>query len=73
MNFTSFSREDFAALLIGPKDQACDVCFIARYPSAAVFADMVRDATYREAMGIDRRRWELAPDAAWADGERGRL
>ncbi len=37
-------------LLIGPRDEAWDICFIARYPSAAAFADMVRDPVYREAM-----------------------
>jgi uncharacterized protein (DUF1330 family) len=37
-------------LLIGPKDEVWDVCFIARYPSSAAFADMVRDPVYREAM-----------------------
>jgi uncharacterized protein (DUF1330 family) len=37
-------------LLIGPKEEAWDVCFIARYPSSAAFADMLRDPLYREAM-----------------------
>jgi uncharacterized protein (DUF1330 family) len=37
-------------MLIGPKEEAWDVCFIARYPSAATFAEMVRDPVYREAM-----------------------
>jgi uncharacterized protein (DUF1330 family) len=37
-------------MLIGPKEEAWDVCFIARYPSTAAFADMVRDPVYREAM-----------------------
>lgn len=37
-------------MLIGPKEEAWDVCFIARYSSAAAFAEMVRDPVYREAM-----------------------
>src|SRR5689334_11209847 len=37
-------------LLIGPKDEAWDVCFIARYPSSAAFAGMMRDPADREAM-----------------------
>lgn len=38
-------------MLIGPKEEeAWDVCFIARYPSATAFAEMVRDPVYREAM-----------------------
>ena len=37
-------------ILIGPKEEAWDICFIARYPSTAAFADMVRDPRYREAM-----------------------
>src|SRR5262249_50321771 len=35
-------------MLIGPKEEAWDVCFIARYPSATTFAEMVRDPVYRE-------------------------
>lgn len=55
MNFTSFSknmprRSRLDQMLIGPKEEAWDVCFIARYPSAAVFAGMVCDPVYREAM-----------------------
>ena len=37
-------------LLIGPKEEAWDVCFIARYPSSVAFAGMLRDPLYREAM-----------------------
>jgi uncharacterized protein (DUF1330 family) len=37
-------------ILIGPRDEAWDICFIARYPSAAAFADLVRDPVYREAV-----------------------
>ncbi len=37
-------------MLIGPREEAWDICFIARYPSTSAFADMVRDPLYREAM-----------------------
>jgi uncharacterized protein (DUF1330 family) len=37
-------------LLIGPKEETWDVCFIARYPSSTAFADLLRDPLYREAM-----------------------
>ncbi|HBT42760.1 MAG TPA: DUF1330 domain-containing protein [Rhodospirillaceae bacterium] len=37
-------------VLIGPDDEAWDVCFIAEYPSSAGFADMVFDPQYRTAM-----------------------
>jgi uncharacterized protein (DUF1330 family) len=43
-------RGRFDQLLIGPKEEAWDVCFIARYPTSTAFADMVRDPIYREAM-----------------------
>lgn len=57
-------------MLIGPKDEAWDVCFIARYPSASAFADMVRDPVYREAMAhrqaavANSRLIRLGPAAA---------
>lgn len=38
-------------VLIGPGDEAWDLAFIAAYPSAAAFLDMVTDETYqREAV-----------------------
>lgn len=37
-------------MLIGPKQEAWDICFIARYKSTAAFAEMVRDPVYRQAM-----------------------
>lgn len=37
-------------MLIGPREEAWDICFIARYPSTSAFADMVRDPGYRKAM-----------------------
>lgn len=36
--------------LIGPAEEDWDVAFIAYYPSAAAFLDMVTDPAYREAV-----------------------
>lgn len=37
-------------MLIGPADEAWDLCFIAEYPGPDVFAAMIRDPEYRQAM-----------------------
>lgn len=37
-------------LLIGPADEHWDIAFVAAYPSAAAFVEMVRDPVYREAV-----------------------
>ena len=37
-------------VLTGPVDERWDAAFIARYPSAAAFLEMVTDADYREAV-----------------------
>jgi uncharacterized protein (DUF1330 family) len=37
-------------VLIGPLDERWDVAFIARYPSASAFLEMVTDAEYRVAV-----------------------
>ena len=36
--------------LIGPRDEAWDIAFIARYPTGAAFLEMLRDPEYREAV-----------------------
>ena len=36
--------------LIGPADERWDLVFVARYPSAAAFLEMVTDPVYREAV-----------------------
>lgn len=36
--------------LIGPQDEQWDLVFIARYPTAGAFLDMVTDPVYREAV-----------------------
>lgn len=43
-------RGRFELTLIGPEDERWDACFIATYPSAAAFVEMVRDPVYREAV-----------------------
>lgn len=37
-------------MLIGPKDKSWDMIFVARYPTAAAFLEMVTDADYRIAV-----------------------
>ena len=37
-------------MLIGPKDKQWDLIFIARYPSAGAFLEMITDPQYREAV-----------------------
>jgi len=39
-----------ALMLIGPQDEAWDIAFIAEYPRAQAFIDMLRDPVYREAV-----------------------
>ncbi len=38
---------NFELMLIGPKDEAWDVCFIAQYPNADAFISMVKDPDYQ--------------------------
>ncbi len=40
----------FELTLIGPQDERWDVVFIAEYPSADAFIEMLRDPVYREAV-----------------------
>lgn len=37
-------------MLIGPKDKQWDLAFVARYPTAGAFLEMVTDPVYREAV-----------------------
>ena len=37
-------------VLIGPADEAWDKAFVARYPSAGAFLEMVADPAYRAAL-----------------------
>ena len=43
-------RGDFETMLIGPMTERWDHCFIARYPSAAAFLEMITDDAYRAAV-----------------------
>lgn len=40
----------FEQVLIGPADERWDIVFIAEYPSADAFIEMVRDPVYRDAV-----------------------
>ncbi|MBR9843318.1 MAG: DUF1330 domain-containing protein [Rhodobacteraceae bacterium] len=54
-------------MVIGPKDEAWDLCFIAEYPSSEAFVEMLRDPDYRKAMAhrqaavVDSRLVRMAP------------
>ncbi|GGE23243.1 hypothetical protein GCM10011360_09720 [Primorskyibacter flagellatus] len=43
-------RGSMEFMLIGPRDEQWDYCFIAEYPSQQAFIDMIYDAEYRRAM-----------------------
>ncbi len=45
-----FWRGAMQAMLIGPADERWDAVFIAHYPSAAAFLEMVTDPDYRSAV-----------------------
>jgi len=63
-------RPDF--MLTGPQEEAWDIAFIAEYPSAQAFIDMIRDPDYREvvkhrtAAVADSRLLRLKPGEAGA-------
>ncbi len=54
-------------VLIGPEDEHWDIAFIAEYPSAAAFGEMVKDEAYqqavkhRQAAVADSRLIRMAP------------
>lgn len=43
-------RGAMEVMLIGPRDEQWDYCFIAEYPSPQAFIDMIYDPDYRRAM-----------------------
>ena len=49
-------RGRFELMLIGPKDERWDLCFIAEYPSVAAFVAMIRDPVSARRSSIGRRR-----------------
>jgi uncharacterized protein (DUF1330 family) len=59
-------------LLIGPETEHWDLCFVAEYPSASAFADMLKNPGYqavvhhRQAAVKDSRLLRLKPGAAGA-------
>lgn len=61
---------DFRLMLIGPEDERWDRCFIAEYPSAAAFVQMIKDPDYqkavvhRQAAVLDSRLIRLSPRAS---------
>lgn len=58
---------EFRFMLIGPSEESWDRCFIAEYPSAAAFVEMIRDPDYRRAVVhrqaavLDSRLVRLSP------------
>lgn len=58
---------EFELMLIGPEEEAWDHCFIAEYPSAKAFVNMVKDPDYqkavvhRQAAVLDSRLIRLTP------------
>lgn len=65
-------RGNFELMLIGPREEAWNECFIAEYPSVSAFVEMVRDPVYREAVKhrqaavLDSRLIRLQPAVAGA-------
>lgn len=43
-------RGGFQSMLIGPADESWDEIFVARYPTAHAFLEMVTDPAYRQAV-----------------------
>ena len=43
-------RGNFQLTLIGPSDEAWDICFIAEYPSGEDFISMIRNPDYQKAV-----------------------
>ena len=60
-------RGKLEQVVIGPADEAWDLCFIAEYPEPAAFLLMLKDPDYRNAMEhrqaavLDSRLIRLAP------------
>ncbi|MCW8844050.1 MAG: DUF1330 domain-containing protein [Rhodobacteraceae bacterium] len=43
-------RGSMEQMVIGPREEAWDLCFIAEYPSPQAFVEMLKDPDYRKAM-----------------------
>ena len=65
-------RGGFELMMVGPKFEAWDICFVAEYPSVQSFLDMLKNPVYREAIkhrqaGVkDTRLMRLKPMALGA-------
>ena len=66
-------RGSFELMLIGPREERWDVCFVARYPSVAAFVEMIRDPVYREAVHHRQAAVEDSRLIRHAQGEAGDL
>ena len=58
-------------MLIGPAEEAWDLCFIAEYPSAAAFVEMIGDPVYRVAMQHRQAAVETSRLIRMAPGKTG--
>ena len=60
-------RGSMEQMVIGPRDEVWDLCFIAEYPSPQAFVEMLKDPEYRKAMAhrqaavADSRLVRMAP------------
>lgn len=63
-------RGTMEQMVIGPRDETWDICFIAEYPQPAAFLEMLKDPEYRVAMAhrqaavLDSRLVRMAPVTA---------
>lgn len=62
-------RGEPQCLLIGPESESWDIAFIARYPTAGAFLEMVTDETYRKA--VKHRQAAVADSRLLRMGETG--
>jgi uncharacterized protein (DUF1330 family) len=51
-------RGRFEQMLIGPSEEAWDICFIAEYSSVEAFAEMAKDPDYR--LAVEHRKAAVA-------------
>lgn len=56
-------------MLIGPRDKHWDLIFVARYPTASAFLEMITDPVYREA--VKHRQAALLDSRLIRTGETG--
>lgn len=66
-------RGQFDLTLIGPREEAWDVAFIARYPTAHAFLEMISDPVYQQAVvhrqaGVETSRLIRTQNLPLTDG-----